>query len=59
MLINQKFASLLARGGVYLEAADGNGNDLGGGSDADKAAAQKAEVDRLAKEKADKEAADA
>lgn len=56
MLINPKLSNLLARGGVYLEANDGDGNDLGGGSEAEKLAAQKAATDKLAKEAVEKEA---
>lgn len=56
MLINPKFATLLARGGVYLESNDGNGNDLGG--EADKIAAEKAAADKLKADAAQKEAED-
>lgn len=55
MLINLKFANLLARGGVYLEANDGDGNDLGGGETAE----QKAETERLRAETEQREAEEA
>jgi len=60
MLIHPKFANLMARGGVYLEANDGSGNDLGGGADAlaaEKAAAEKAAADKTAADAAEAEAA--
>lgn len=59
MLISPKFSSLLARGGVYLEENDGNGNDLGAGSEAEKNAQAKAAAEKLAAEKATQEAAEA
>lgn len=57
MLINSKFANLLARGGVYLESTDGEGNDLGGG--AEQTAEQKAEAERLRADKSTQEADEA
>lgn len=59
MLISQKFSSLLARGGVYLEANDGEGNDLGGGSEAEKTATQKAAADKATADAKQKEVDDA
>lgn len=61
MLIHQKFVSLLARGGVFMEENDGSGNDLPGAAEklaADKAAADKLKADAADKEAADKAAAD-
>lgn len=55
MLINSKFANLLARGGVYLESTDGEGNDLPGGETAE----QKAEAERLRADKSTQEADEA
>lgn len=58
MLINRNLANFMGRAGVYLEANDGDGNDLPGG-DAAKIAADKAAADKAAAEKATKEAEEA
>lgn len=59
MLIHKSVANLMARGGVYLESNDGNGNDLGAGSEADKLAAEKAAAEKVAAETKTKEAEEA
>lgn len=57
MIIHPKLANLMGRAGVYLEANDGNGNDLDGA--ADKLAADKAAADKVAADKATADAAEA
>lgn len=47
MIIHSSIRNLLARGGVYLNENNGEGNDLGG-SEADKAAAAAAEAQKTA-----------